>query len=592
MASRGKLILDILKEGRKNQHKVKTPQMAVKSHQNQHQALNMNMQKMRFNPPEIECQVKHILIDETLDIECQEENTLFDEALVNECQAETTFIDESLEIECQVENNLLNDALSSQFLILQLDGSLLQVEDNRTETEDLHNILSDFTFSSNEILDTAQSLFNGNERPHSTVVQHDTTNEEFELFSLRGEAHNDNGMIENLLEINSEVVPKSILSQETNNMTDDTHDNEIIDNLVETNQDVLHQSIILQEINEHQQPGEANSNDANESDVRPMLNDSQRSRRKRHMVKEDDWEYKKAKLLREKENSTKGENNKKQRVCRSTFLATINIGEWTLLNWIKEKSNSDHTSVESNEDDIGNEENGVSSSRPKSRAIQTNGKSKREELTKRHNAMKEFFESLPQPTNTTRIDKEAFDEHINKKEEARKSKENDKENEEHVYTTDLQSLLLSPRSNASALYYRIKSIRPGVGVGQPKVTDIRCLLFTEDGKISYKLNYEDDYKLLPIFDPKNKKETTGNLSNMTTPVRPTRKKSSTKQSKPKEKSNFNSGVEELFFLLGKFDFPQLYSARLKIPRSKFNHLQELKMILPSDHAFYDNLPHD
>ncbi|KAG8333225.1 hypothetical protein J6590_005982 [Homalodisca vitripennis] len=495
-------------------------------------------------PPEIECQVKNTLIDETLDIECQEENTLFDEALVNEYQAETTFIDESLEIECQVENNLLNDALSSQFLILQLDGSLLQVEDNRTETEDLHNILSDFTFSSNEILDTAQSLFNGNERPHSTVGQHDTTNEEFELFSLRGEAHNDNGMIENLLEINSKVVPKSIVPQETNNMTDDTHDNEMIDNLVETNQDVLHQSIILQEINEHQQPGEANSNDANESDVKPMLNDSQCSRRKMHMVKEDDWEYKKAKLLREKENSTKGENNKKQRVCRSTFLATINIGEWTLLNWIKEKSNSDHTSVESNEYDISNEENGVSSSRPKSRAIETNAY--------KHN----------------RIDKEAFDEHINKKEEARKSKENDKENEEHVYTTDLQSLLLSPRSNASALYYR-------------------------NGKISYKLNYEDDYKLLPIFDPKNKKETTGNLSSMTTPVRPTRKKSSTKQSKPKEKSNFNSGVEELFFLLGKFDFPQLYSARLKIPRSKFNHLQELKMILPSDyHAFYDNLPHN
>lgn len=31
-----------------------------------------------------------------------------------------------------------------------------------------------------------------------------------------------------------------------------------------------------------------------------MLNDSQHSRRKRHMVKEDDWDYKKAKLLREK----------------------------------------------------------------------------------------------------------------------------------------------------------------------------------------------------------------------------------------------------------------------------------------------------
>ncbi|KAG8335066.1 hypothetical protein J6590_077420 [Homalodisca vitripennis] len=498
--------------------------MAVKSHQNQHQAINMNI-KNEVIPPEIEGQVKNTLIEETLDIECQEENTLFDEALVNECQAETTFINESLEIECQVENNLLNNALSSQFLILQSDGSLLQVEHNRTETEDRHNILSDFIFSSNEILDTAQSLFNGNERPYSTVGQHDITNEEFELFSLRVEAHNDNWIIENLLEINSEVVPKSIVPQKTNNMTDDTHDNEMIDNLVETNQ-----SIILQEINEHQQPGEANSNVANESDVRPMLNDSQCSRRKRYMVKEDDREYKKAKFLREKGKQYKG---RKLVNVKNTFVVTKPPRE------IKD----------SNEDDIGNEENGVSSSRPKSSAIQTNGKSKREELTKRHNAMKGFFESLPQCDQCiaykhNRIDKEAFDEHIIKKEEARKSKENDK-------------FLLNMLQFARRLGRTLNLTMPGVNVGQPKVTDIRCLLFTEDGKISYKLNYEDDYKLLPIFDPKNKKETTGNLSNMTTPDRSTRKKSSAKQSKPKEKSNLNSSVEELFYLLGKFDFPQL-----------------------------------
>lgn len=47
--------------------------------------------------------------------------------------------------------------------------------------------------------------------------------------------------------------------------------------------------------------------------------------------------------------------------------------------------------------------------------------------------------------------------HIVRKDEARLKKEADiKRNDCLVYTMDLQSLLFSPRSNVSALYYKMK----------------------------------------------------------------------------------------------------------------------------------------
>ena len=43
--------------------------------------------------------------------------------------------------------------------------------------------------------------------------------------------------------------------------------------------------------------------------------------------------------------------------------------------------------------------------------------------------------------------------------------------------------------------------------------------------------------------------------------------------------------------VGEFNFPRLYTDRQKIPREKFNHLQELKLSIPKDfHLFNDSLP--
>ncbi|CAG9837749.1 unnamed protein product [Diabrotica balteata] len=58
-----------------------------------------------------------------------------------------------------------------------------------------------------------------------------------------------------------------------------------------------------------------------------------------------------------------------------------------------------------------------------------------------------------------------------------------------------------------------KSIRPGTRKGDSKVTYIRCLKYDTNGKIRYKLSFNDDFKLLPscdynrlMMDPKNPKE--------------------------------------------------------------------------------------
>ena len=93
---------------------------------------------------------------------------------------------------------------------------------------------------------------------------------------------------------------------------------------------------------------------------------------------------------------------------------------------------------------------------------------------------------------------------------------------------------------------KYSSIRPGTGVGSETVSEIRSLKYTK-GVIQYKTRLSSEYKELP--EP--------------------RKPGSTK------------------------DQPeQLYSRPLPLKKTKYQHLQQLKSVIPNDyHAFYDNLPH-
>lgn len=93
---------------------------------------------------------------------------------------------------------------------------------------------------------------------------------------------------------------------------------------------------------------------------------------------------------------------------------------------------------------------------------------------------------------------------------------------------------------------KYSSIRPENKPNDPVVTDIRCLQYTPEGLISYKLQYDEDFKQLPRR-PRN---------------------------------------------IDLVDFPPLFADQLPIPKDKWDDLQSLKMYIPNDcHQFFNHLPH-
>lgn len=96
-----------------------------------------------------------------------------------------------------------------------------------------------------------------------------------------------------------------------------------------------------------------------------------------------------------------------------------------------------------------------------------------------------------------------------------------------------------------------KSIRPGRGKGDAKVTNIRALQYTPDREIFFKLRFTDSWTILPQRIDKN--------------------------------------VVPLKWC----DLQELYQKRKPITRKKYEDLQSLKLTLPKDHhQFYDDLPYE
>lgn len=83
---------------------------------------------------------------------------------------------------------------------------------------------------------------------------------------------------------------------------------------------------------------------------------------------------------------------------------------------------------------------------------------------------------------TKNINQEEYDLHIKRKKEVRQEKDNDKANtsdEVAVFTMDLQAVLLAPKMEASALYYRTKLKVHNFTIYNLKTQDGRCYLWDE-----------------------------------------------------------------------------------------------------------------
>lgn len=213
-------------------------------------------------------------------------------------------------------------------------------------------------------------------------------------------------------------------------------------------------------------------------------------------------------------------NNEKVRVCKQMFLNTLSIGEWSALNWAKDDAKHDAT-LDATEDNNALKENVVEqtsagkrsffaerrqslldffNSLPKMEShycrsssakiyLESNWLSKAdlynfytEEWCKNRNmeplALTTFrleFENqnlsvfLPKKDRcetcgvfeAKNLSENVYNLHRQKVDEARKEKEADKGNVDEcvmVLTMDLQSVLLSPKSNISTMYYKTKLV--------------------------------------------------------------------------------------------------------------------------------------
>ena len=93
-----------------------------------------------------------------------------------------------------------------------------------------------------------------------------------------------------------------------------------------------------------------------------------------------------------------------------------------------------------------------------------------------------------------------------------------------------------------------ESIRPGSSAGDTQIVDLRCLQYLPNCSVSYKINYTDQWRPLS-------------------------------QRRRKNKADDNT-------------ITKVYKPPMCITSTKWQHLQQLKKVLPKDyHHFYDALPH-
>ncbi len=216
-------------------------------------------------------------------------------------------------------------------------------------------------------------------------------------------------------------------------------------------------------------------------------------------------------------------NGSRQRVCKKMFLQTLAIGEWSVINWVesaKEKKLASPTEkTKPSKTDTKKRESVVEflNQLPKVPSHYCRASTSRLYLEPIFTSKKDLFRVYKQycidkdivATQETlfrniltelnisifkpRKDKcdlcighdfgtvpaDIWDAHNRRKEEAREQKKFDKAHAEHVFTMDVQSVLLCPRTRASSMYYKTKLMIHNFTIYDLKTNAAYCFLWDE-----------------------------------------------------------------------------------------------------------------
>jgi len=202
-------------------------------------------------------------------------------------------------------------------------------------------------------------------------------------------------------------------------------------------------------------------------------------------------------------------NGERKRVCKEFFLSTLNIGEWSLYSWVKKGNQQDNCSLPGIKSEMDRRNHSkIRNVDPKRKAHAESFLSSLPKLEShycRSSTSTTYFEPIWKSVSElyreyctksqeddlepisritfTKIfkqhnlslftpkkdqcdlccsheagnaDEGEYETHLLRKELARLEKQRDKTQKDQVYTMDLQAVLLAPRLQASALYYKTK----------------------------------------------------------------------------------------------------------------------------------------
>lgn len=225
------------------------------------------------------------------------------------------------------------------------------------------------------------------------------------------------------------------------------------------------------------------------------------------------------------------------RVCKKMFLNTLCAGEWTIRNWLKKNSKTGNAKDDGSMDDnivpvpkkkrreremrslqeffdqLPKMESHYCRASSKKLYLEPHWKSKSDlyEFYKTdwcqkgiNYVSKSTFKQLFKKNNlslfspkkdacdicaghkTENIDEITYNTHIQKKEEARNEKQKDKESlSTRAFTMDLQAVMLAPKSNVSAMYYKTKLAVHNMTFYDLQSKDGTCFLWNEiEGKLT------------------------------------------------------------------------------------------------------------